>query len=162
MDISDKSHRYLRHISGIYHGYLRHLSGISQAYFRHIAGISQAYCRHISGIYLAYLWLISGLSQLSSYIIYLKHISGISKYSLTTKYHSLILIRLFITFIDTEIFAAYAGSCLFLLLACLTAAQQILPSGLVVFTVLIGQYWSRFNLAIKLNLSTMSETSAPS
>ena len=87
---------YLRHISGVSQAYYRHLSGISKAYLRHISVISQAYLSHISQVSL---WFIKGIYQ-----VYLNPLSQ----------QNIILIWLFITFIDTEIFAAYAGSCLFI------------------------------------------------
>ena len=106
------SHVYLRLISGLSHGYFRHMSGISHEYLSRILLVSRAYFRHISGLSQAFLKHISGVSQ--SYkssipLVYHRHMSGKSKSSVTTKYHSYLL---FITFIDSEIFAAYAGSCL--------------------------------------------------
>ena len=62
----------------------------SQAFLSQILGISKAYLRLIKGIYLVYLNAHSPQNIIQ-----------------------FILIWLFITFIDTEIFAAYAGSCLF-------------------------------------------------
>ena len=104
---------YLRLISGIYQTYHGHILGISKAYLRYISGKYQAYLRHISGISQVYPRYITGISQ--SYksgipLVYQRHISVIYKSSLTTKYHS---IYSYLTLIDTEIFAAYAGSCLF-------------------------------------------------
>ena len=110
---------YLRYISGISKAYFRHLLAISQAYLRHITGIFQVYLRHISGISQVYLRHITSISQ-----AYLSHISQVSLWFIKGIYqvhlspHSqhniikFILIWLFVTFIDTEIFAAYAGSCL--------------------------------------------------
>ena len=50
------------------------------------------------------------------------------------------------------LFPFFEYSLFFLLLACLTAAQQIFPSRLVVFTCLVGQKRSRLKLTMKLKL----------
>ena len=112
MGISCISQTHLRLISWVFQAYVRHISWVSQSYLIGISGIFQAHLRPISGISQAFLRHISGVSQ--SYkssipLVYHRHMSGKSKSSVTTKYHSYLL---FITFIDSEIFAAYAGSCL--------------------------------------------------
>ena len=76
-----------------------------QVYLRHSLGKTQVYLRYISDTFQAYLGHISGISQ-----TYLRHL-----YILTHKmFHSIYSYLTFITLMDTEIFAAYAGSCLFL------------------------------------------------
>ena len=100
VNISWVSNVYLRLISGLSHGYFSRILLVSRAYFRHISGLSQAFLKHISGVSQSY--------KSSIPLVHHRHMSGKSKSSVTTKYHSYLL---FITFI-AEIFAAYAGSCL--------------------------------------------------
>ena len=94
------SQAYYRPISGLFLGlyqtFLRPISCINQIQIKYKC-IYKAYLNHIKGI----LYYISNISQ-----------SYLNRQSQQNIIH-FILIRLFITFIDTEIFAAYAGSCLF-------------------------------------------------
>ena len=92
----------LRHISGISqagisHTYLRPISGLSQAYLRYISstswcisGKSKAYLIHISDKTQSCIRHLSSIPHVyQRHIKYIKPISGISKSSLTTIYHSL-------------------------------------------------------------------------
>ena len=80
----------------------------SQVCFRQISGVSEAYLRYITPDYRTYVGQISGI-----YHAYLSHIQTY-KCLLNNDIISLNIISFDISllFIDTEIFAAYAGSCL--------------------------------------------------
>ena len=124
------SQAYLRHILGIYQVYLRNI------YLRHIAGIYLAFIREISGIYHIrhYLSNISGTYQVNLRLIkglsqaYLRYLSDLSQSYLNHKSevclvtNAMILVNfksfnILLLFLDTEIFASYAGSCFLVSLA---------------------------------------------
>ena len=115
---------YLQYISCIFELYLmniRALLGISQEYLS--SGICQAFLDYFSSTPVAHVRNISSC---------IKHITGLSNtqfrrfvsickayFRLMVAYHhrndinQLIIIRILSTLMHTEIFAAYAGSCLF-------------------------------------------------
>ena len=107
---------YLRGISGICLVYLMHSRGISKTYLGNISGIYQVYPRHIWGISKKFLKhiLIQGISYISightqdNFQTYLIHLYT-SKCVLNDGIISFNVILLLI--LDTEILAAYAGSC---------------------------------------------------
>ena len=118
--VFDISQTYLRHISLISQAYYRLISGISisKAFLRHMSAIFQpykhAYCkkiptaalRHISGSYKV-------ISDIQVYLRYISALTQTSKYLFSHEKISLSF-DISLLFMDTEIFAAYAGSCLFL------------------------------------------------
>ena len=97
-------------VSDILKAYFRHFSHQSEAYLKDILGISQPYLSHILGIIKA---CIRNIFQ-----AYLRHILGKTqrfKCLLTNDQISVnsISFHIYILLMYTEIFAAYAGSCLF-------------------------------------------------
>ena len=120
---------FLRYFFDISPTYLRHISFISQSYYRLISGISKAYLMHMSAIFQPYkhvyckkiptaaLRHISGsykvIYDIQVYVRYISALAQASKYSFSHEKISLSF-DISLLFMDTEIFAAYAGSCLFL------------------------------------------------
>ena len=107
--ISVTSLVYLWYISCRSLVYLWCISSISVIYSMHFSGISQAYLRYFSYLSQKY------LRSFHSYISHISIISQVSKCLLTNDMISVHLIsfNILLLFMDTEIFAAYAGSCLF-------------------------------------------------
>ena len=132
-------HAHDRHISGILQTYLRQILRIAEAYIRMISNLSQVYLRQMSTIsqdisqeyYHAYYRKLSRaalrhISVMSTAVCDIfRYIMGISQHISsmiqTTKCllsHEIFLLNFIycdtsFLFMDTEIFAAYAGSCLF-------------------------------------------------
>ena len=97
-DILRISQPYLVHIIGLNKACLRNISNISQAYLRYLS--SKSYLGHLLSIFQAYLTHILGITQR------FKCLPVNDKISVNSFSFNIFLIY-------TEIFAAYAGSCLF-------------------------------------------------
>ena len=116
MLILEISHEYVNYITAMTKDYLQYISHLSQVYNRHFSAVYQVYLRNISDIYQAYLANLASIFQ--AYLrhmsdmghIFFRHLSQILCISHASKclYFDICLL-----FMDTGIFAAYAGSCLY-------------------------------------------------